>query len=51
VSALKLTATGALVEALHVFKSLAGHESMTLLHVRGLLLGNGTQDRFPNVGE
>lgn len=31
--ALKLTATGALVEALHVFKSLTGHESMTLLHV------------------
>jgi hypothetical protein len=32
-SALQLTATGTLVEALHVFKSLTGHESVALLHV------------------
>ena len=50
-SALKLTATGALVEALHVFKSLTGHETMTLLHMRGLLLRDSAQDRFPNIGE
>lgn len=50
-SPLDLAAAGALVEILYILQGFAGHLAMTLLHVRGLLLGNGAQHRLPEVGE
>jgi hypothetical protein len=46
-----LTAAGALVKILCVLQGLAGHLTVALLHVRGLLLGNSAKHRLPEVGE
>lgn len=50
-SPLDLTAAGALVETLYILQGFAGHLAMALLHVRGLLLGNGAEDGLPKVSE
>lgn len=50
-STLDLATARASIKALHVFEGLAGHLSMTLLHVGGLLLRNGAQDGIPKIGE
>lgn len=50
-SPLDLPAAGALVEALHILQGLACHLTVAFLHVRGLLLGDGAEDGFPEVGE
>lgn len=50
-SPLDLTAAGTLIQILCVLQGLAGHLAMALLHVRGLLLGNGAKHRLPEVGE
>lgn len=50
-STLDLTTTRASIEALYVLEGLAGHLSMTFLHVGGLLLGNSAQDRVPEIRE
>lgn len=50
-SPLDLTAAGALVKILCVLQGFAGHLAMTLLHVRGLLLGNSAKHRLPQIGE
>lgn len=41
----------ALVQALHVLESFACHLTVAFFHVRGLLLGDGAEDGFPEVGE
>lgn len=50
-SPLDLAAAGALVEVLYILQGFTGHLTVALLHVRGLLLGNGAQHRLPEVGE
>lgn len=42
--ALDLTTARTFVEVLNIFQSLTSHLTMALLHVRGLLLGNGAKD-------
>lgn len=49
--ALDLAASWTLVQRLDVFQSLAGHLTVALLHVGGLLLGDGAEDGFPEIGE
>jgi hypothetical protein len=51
VSAFDLTAAWALVQRLDILQGLAGHLTVTLLHVGGLLLGDGAEDGFPKIGE
>lgn len=46
---LDLATAWAFIKALHILEGLAGHLSMTLLHVGGLLLRNGAQDRIPKI--
>lgn len=48
---LDLATTRAFIKTLHIFESLAGHLSMTLLHVGGLLLRHGAQDGIPKIRE
>lgn len=48
---LDLATARASVEALHIFEGLASHLSMTLLHVRSLLLRNRTENRIPQIGK
>lgn len=50
-SPLDLTAAGTLVQTLYILQGFASHLTMTLLHVRGLLLGDGTEDGLPEIGE
>lgn len=47
--ALHLATSGACAETLDVLQSLASHLSMTLLHVRSLLLGDGAENRVPKT--
>lgn len=49
VRALHLPTSGACAETLDVLQSLASHLPMTLLHVRGLLLGDGAENRVPKA--
>lgn len=46
---LDLATAWAFIKTLHILEGLAGHLSMTLLHVGGLLLGNSAQDRVPKI--
>lgn len=46
---LDLTTARAFNEVGRILKRLAGHLAMTLLHVGGLLLRDGAQDRFPQI--
>lgn len=48
---LDLATAWAFIKALHILEGLSGHLSMTLLHVGGLLLRNGAQDRVPKIRE
>lgn len=49
--ALRLTAAGALVQTLNILQTLSSHLTVAFLHVRGLLLGDGAEDGFPEIGE
>jgi hypothetical protein len=49
VGTLDLTTAWALDEVGRILEGLAGHLAMALLHMGGLLLGDGTQDRFPQI--
>lgn len=46
---LDLATARAFIKTLHVFEGLAGHLSVTLLHVGGLLLRNGAQNGIPKI--
>ena len=50
-SPLDLTATGTLVQTLYILQGFASHLTMALLHVRGLLLGDGAENGLPEIGE
>lgn len=50
-SPLDLTAAGTLVETLYILQGFASHLAMALLHVRGFLLGDGTENGVPEIGE
>lgn len=46
-----LATARALVQVLHVLKGFACHLTVPFLHMRGLLLGDGAEDGFPEVGK
>lgn len=49
--ALDLATSWALVQRLDILQGLSGHLAVALLHVGGLLLGDGAEDGFPEIGE
>lgn len=51
VGALDGTAAGALAQAVDVLEGLSGHLPVALAGVRRLVLGDGAEDRLPDVAE
>lgn len=48
---LRVAAHGAFVQIRHILERLARHLSVSLLHMRGLLLGHSLKYAFPDIAE
>lgn len=46
---LRVAAHGAFVQIRHILERLACHLSVSLLHMRGLLLGHSLENAFPDI--